>query len=102
MPKHTLDRVIKELTRIAHEFPEDSVPHAYYKIIVKYLKLECKYKPIVLNCKKPILHYFEYSLPQSGNDYFVFLYNPYNPVRFAVETFDSIEEIRLEINKHNA
>ena len=28
---------------------------------------------------------------------FEFLYHVYNPVRYAVETFDSIEEIRKEL-----
>jgi hypothetical protein len=36
----------------------------------------------------------------NDRDYFLWLYNPYNPVRFAVETFDSIEEIRIELGRN--
>ena len=95
--KKDLNTVIKAFNRIIKEYPSDSIQSSYYKQIVKYLKLEHEYKEIVESSDKPILHYFEYHLPQSGNEYFLFLYHTYNPVRFAVETFDSIEEIRNEL-----
>ena len=46
---------------------------------------------------KRILHYFLYTLPSQTS--FEFLYHVYNPVRYAVETFDSIEEIKKEQTK---
>lgn len=95
---YKLDQVISEFNKIVKDFKPDSIQYNYYKIIVKYLLIEHKHSDIVLSCGKPIYHHFQYSLPKHGNDYFEFLYNPYNPVRFAVETFDSIEEIRNELN----
>ena len=104
---HSLDTVIKEFSSIIKELKKDkkiiSITHdmkiLYYETIVKYLKLEHKYQDIVEKSGKPIYHYFKYSLPVEDTAYFEFLYNRYNPVRFAVETFDSIEEIRLELKK---
>jgi len=96
---YSLDQVIKTFLRLSKNSPKGSIQSDYYLTIVKYLRLEHKYKDIVLACGKPIYHYFMYGLPQSGNEYFEFLYNRYNPVRFALETFDSIEEIRQELKK---
>lgn len=69
----------------------------FFKIIAEYLLIEYKYKIEVEKAGKPIYHYFMYRLPEFEKEYFRWLYDPYNPVRFAVETFDSIEEIRLEL-----
>jgi hypothetical protein len=96
---HSLDTIIKQFKTISTQFKWDSVEYAYYKAIIQFLILENKYPEIVKSSGKPLYHYFQYNLPQSGHDYFTFLYNVYNPVRFAVETFDSIEEIRLELSK---
>ena len=103
----TLDQVIKEFKRIIKSYEncksgkDYSLQINYYNIIIKYLLLEHKHYDIVQKCGKPIFHYFKYSLPKNDRGYFEWLYNPYNPVRFAVETFDSIEEIRIELGRNN-
>lgn len=94
---YKLDQVIKEFKNISEEFPAEHMARNYYEIIVGFMLIEHKHKEIVLACNKPIYHHFQYSLPQRGNDYFLFLYNQYNPVRFSVETFDSIESVRQDI-----
>jgi len=97
---YTLNDVIKRFKSIISEYEKSKdcdLQINYYKIIVKYLLIENKYKEIVLKSKKPLYHYFMYYLPQYGNDYFFFLYNTFNPVRYSCETFSSIEEIRNEL-----
>lgn len=95
---NTLNDVIKSFKKLISSSDNDLIK-SYYSTIVEYLILESKYEDLVKKCGKPIFHYFQYQLPMGGNDYFLFLYNVYSPVRFAVETFDSIEEIRLELLK---
>jgi len=99
---YTLDIVIKSFKTITKQYEKlkgvDCIEAHYYRIIVRDLLLEHKYSEQVENAGKPIYHYFKYQLPVFDNDYFLFLYNVYNPVRFAVETFDSIEEIRKELS----
>ena len=90
---NSLNTVIKTFKRILKIYKKDSIEYNYYTCIIKYLLLEHKYPYIVKQARKPIYHYFMYCSPKSTKDYFEFLYNPKNPVRFAVETFDSIEEI---------
>lgn len=101
--QHSLNVVIKKMKQLIKlyekTYGKDCIQANYYKIISRNLLLEHKYKDIVEKSGKPIYHYFMYSLPEYNNDYFYWLYNPYNPVRFACETFDSIEEIRIEFNK---
>lgn len=97
--EYTLDQVIKTFKKLSKDFSAGSIEKAYYDMIVKYLLLENKHSSIVLQSGKPIYHYFKYHLPQPGSEYFRFLYNPYNPVRFAMETFSSIQEIHDELNK---
>jgi len=97
---NTLNDVIKAFKKIIAKTSDD-IQKNYYEIIVKYLLLEHKHQEEVDDCDKRIYHYFKYSLPVSGNDYFLFLYNTYNPVRFAVETFDSIEIIRKELKDNS-
>lgn len=105
---YTLDRVIKEFKTIIKTLKKDKLAISvtkdltisYYEIIVKYLLLENKYQKEVNWAGKPIYIYFKYDLPRMDRGYFDFLYNPYNPVRRAVETFDSIEEIRNELNEN--
>ena len=97
--KNDLNTVIKAFNKVIKIYPKDSIESNYYRYIIKYLLLEHKYKDIVERAGKPILHYFEYQLPQPTREYFEFLYHTYNPVRFAIETFDSIEEIRNELNR---
>ncbi len=104
MTPYSLNEVIKKFKSIIQLYKKskgikasESVEIAYYEIIIKYLLLEHKYPYEVKKAKKPIYHYFMFCLPEFGTDYFNFVYNPYHPVRFAVETFDSIEEIRLEL-----
>jgi len=92
---NTLNDVIKAFNRIISQYDKDSLEASYYRVIVNYLLLEHKHKVEVEAAKKPIYHYFMYHLPVFGNEYFEYLYHVYNPVRFAVETFDSIEVIRL-------
>lgn len=94
---YTLEQVIKEFKRHIKLFTKDSIQRNYYEIIVKYLLLESKHPQEVKDAKKVIYHYFQYDLPRYDTDYFAWLYSPQNPVRFAVETFDSIEIIRKEL-----
>jgi len=103
---YTLDRVIKEFKSIIKQCKKDKgisvtkdMTITYYEIIVEYLLLENKYQKEVELAGKPIYIYFKHDLPRIDRGYFEFLYNAYNPVRRAVETFDSIEEIRKELNK---
>jgi len=99
MIRYDLNRVIKEFKSVIKKLPKNSLQRKYYEIIVEYLLLEHKYPYEVKRAGKPIYHYFMYDLPKINNEYFEFLYNTYNPVRFAVETFDSIEEIRKELKR---
>ena len=92
-----LNTVYKAFQNIKNNYSKDSIEYNYYNIIMKYLLLEHKYSKEVILAGKPILHYFKYYLPQYNKNYFEWLYNSYNPVRFAVETFDSIEEIKKEL-----
>lgn len=93
---NTLNSVIKRFNALIKE-SDNNLQKEYYKIIVRYLLIEHSHQEDVDACNKQIYHYFKYQLPVRGNDYFLFLYNTYNPVRFAVETFDSIESIRKEL-----
>lgn len=95
--EYTLDQVIKAFKQIINQLEKDSIQRCYYEYIVKFLLLEHKHHDIVQKSGKPIFHYFKFSLPKNDNGYFEWLYNSYNPVRFAIETFDSIEEIRVEL-----
>ena len=99
---NSLDTVIKTCKLIQRKYEkqkgEHSIEASYYRVLVKYLLLENKHKEAVKAAGKPIYHYFMYHLPEFSNSYFEWLYNPHNPVRFALETFDSIQEIWLEIN----
>jgi hypothetical protein len=95
---YSLNEVIKKFNSIIRK-TDDGVKKSYYETIVEYLLLEREYTLEVRRAGKPIYHYFKFQLPNESTDYFHFLYNTYNPVRFAVETFDSIEEIRLELEK---
>ena len=94
---NTLNQVIKDLKRLSKFCKKDSISQKYYDILIKYLLLENKYKEQVEKSNKRILHYFLYKLPSQTS--FEFLYHVYNPVRYAVETFDSIEEIKKEQTK---
>ena len=94
---NTLNQVVKDLKRLSKSCKKDSISQKYYNTLVKYLLLENKYKEQVEKSNKRILHYFLYMLPSQSS--FEFLYHAYNPVRYAVETFDSIEEIRKELIK---
>lgn len=97
---NSLDSVIKRLISIIKQYEKldkSGIEASYYRTILKYIKLEHKYPKQVESCGKPIYHYFKYHLPVFGTGYFEYLYNPYNPVRNAVETFDSIDEIRNEL-----
>jgi hypothetical protein len=94
---YKLDQVLKAFRGILKEMPENHEARCYYEIIIAFMLIEHKHKEIVLECRKPIYHYFQYHLPERGRDYFEFLYNPHNPVRFSVETFDSIEEVREDL-----
>jgi hypothetical protein len=102
MRENTLNDVVKAFKSIIKQYEAtkpDCLEANYYKYIVEYLLLEQKYPKQVADSGKPIYHYFKYQLPMFSTDYFLFLYNTHNPVRFAVETFDSIEEIRLELGR---
>lgn len=96
---NSLNDVIKAFDRIIKKLDNDNFYKEYLITIRKYLLLEHKYTEIVERSGKSIYYYFKYHLPQLNTGYFEYLYNPYNPVRFAVETFRSIEEIRLELEK---
>ena len=98
--EYSLNDVIKAFKRIISKSTDDMTV-SYYSTIVEYLLLEHEYQEQVNLSGKRILYYFKYSLPVINNDYFEWLYHPYNPVRFAVETFDSIEEIRIELRNRN-
>jgi hypothetical protein len=95
---YTLDKVIKTFKKIISN-SDNELLISYYEKIVEFMLLEHKHKDIVKKSNKPIYHYFQHALPHDTNDYFMFLYHTYNPVRFAIETFDSIEEIRLELKR---
>lgn len=103
MKINELNIIIKECKKIQKQWElqngKDCIEANTFKILVKYLQLEHKYKIEVERAGKPIYHYFMYHLPVFSNDYFKWLYNPYNPIRFAMETFDSIEEIKQELKK---
>jgi hypothetical protein len=94
-----LNTVLKAFKKIIKELPKDSLQSRYYSLICEYLLLEAKHQDIVNACGKPILYYFRYHLPNTSKEYFEFLYHVYSPVRFAIETFDSIDEIKNELNK---
>jgi hypothetical protein len=100
---YDLNSVIKRTNQIISEYKKhkgkESIEVRYYEILVRYLLIEHKYQEEVKKAGKPIYHYFMYKLPEFGNEYFQFLYNPHNPVRFALETFDSIESVRKELNR---
>lgn len=93
---YTRDEVIRQFKRIIKK-EQNLLIRSYYLTIIDFLLLEVKYQEAVKLANKPLFHYFQYNIPKFGNDYFLFLYNTHNPVRFAVETFDSIEEIRQEL-----
>ena len=92
------DKIIKKFIQI-HKLSKNNnnqFIENYCNAIIKCLIIEAKYEDIIKACGKPLYHYFQYSMPKYTKDYFDWLYNPYNPVRFAVETFDSIQEIKEE------
>jgi hypothetical protein len=92
---NNLNDVIKDINNILKTYKKDTIEHNYFTILIKYLKLEYKYQKEVELSGKPIYHYFKYKLPSTFS--FEFLYHVYNPIRFAIETFDSIEEIKKEL-----
>ena len=73
---------------------------AYYETIIKYLWIEELFQDEVDQAGKRIYYHFKYNPPEVYHEYFTFLYDRYNPVRFAVETFDSIESIRIYIKEN--
>ena len=98
MRVNTLNDVVRAFKKILRDLPEDdSLARNYYEIIVDFLLLEHKYAEQVDACGKNILYYFAHHLPVRGREYFEWLYNVHNPVRFSVETFDSVAEIREEL-----
>jgi hypothetical protein len=95
----TFHAVIKELKKDRNKNSNNDIHIRYYEIIMEYLLIEHKYQDIVKQSGKPIYHYFKYSLPDTTLGYFYYLYSVHHPVRFAVETFDSIEEIKNELKQ---
>jgi hypothetical protein len=99
---YSLDKVIKEFKSIINIYKKSNSNNSeiiinYYETIIGFMLIENKHKDIVEKCGKPIYHYFKYNLPQSHSEYFYWLYNNYSSVRFSIETFDSIEEVREDI-----
>lgn len=103
----TLKEYIKNLTTAIRDFDSrgKDLESSYYKWIIIMLKLEDKYYDQVLRSGKSLKVYLK-DLPEGkscidNDEYFSYIYNRYSPVRFSVETMDSIEEIREELKKLN-
>ena len=72
----------------------------YFTIIVNALFLEEKYQADVTAANKEILKYLDLPTLKEVEpilDLFTELYDTHHKVRFAIETLDSVESIRLEL-----
>jgi len=101
--KDIIDRL-----KFLKDFLEDQEMYSsksmYISILHKYCILELKYLKEVKEANKEILKYLKLCPPPRGmnpdlEDWFLYMYSRFNPVRFAVETFDSIEVIRKELSR---
>jgi len=75
----------------------------YFIIIHNFLIIERMFFEDVKMCNKEINRYLELDKLDNVEDVekiFYELYNSYNKVRYAVETFDSIEPIRIYLQEH--
>jgi len=81
---------------------QNVLAETYFIIVYNFLFLENKYFDSVKESKKEINRYLDLPKLETVEDVldkFAELYGVYNNVRFAVETFDSVEEIRLRLKK---
>ena len=81
----------------------DNLAVSYYKWIVKAIELEQEYYTICTTSGKNVYSHFQNWLPiepnwnqMDMNNFFLTIYDVNHPIRFSIETFDSIEEIRLD------
>lgn len=93
---NTLNQVIKSFIKMKSWYKPGDIEYDYYSIILEYLLIENKFKDAVKREGKLIYHYFMYLLPEHFT--FKYLYDTQSPIRFSIETFDSIEEVRLYLD----
>ena len=82
-------------------YVETLVDYQYFIIIHNFLYLEDRYFDIVKLSGKELNKYLKLPKLESLDDVinkFNELYDSNSKIRFGVETFDSIEEIRLSLN----
>ena len=98
-----LRRYIKILKKQDPNFFNIDIFLDYFIIIHNFLLLEEKFKDKVVISNKEINKYLDLENTTDVSkilDKAKELYDPKNKVRFAVETFDSIEEIRIYLKEH--
>jgi hypothetical protein len=96
-----LNKVIKTFKFLIKNH-KNELAISYYKFIIKALLLEKEYPEECKASGKVLYHYFMYWLPSADkytsqktmNEYFEYMYNIFSPIRYTIETFDSVEEIR--------
>jgi hypothetical protein len=82
---------------------EDNIHESYFIIIHNWLLIERMFQDEVTACSKELnnnLNIKKLDNVQDVLDLFYELYDVHHKVRFAVETFDSIEEVRQYLYKH--
>lgn len=77
----------------------------YFIIIHNFLIIEKMFTQEIILARKELNKYLyleKLNNIEDINKKFLELYNPHHNVRFSVETFDSIEPIRIWLNEHRS
>lgn len=103
----TISRLNLMLATLYPEKKTFSFQYRYFEILIRALAIEAKFYEQVKAADKEILKYLNCLDDLSPKptitevvDKFNELYDTHNKVRFAIETLDSIEEIRLYIKEN--
>ena len=97
-------QILKKSDKYSENFDSNcDLAVAYFTIIYNFLIIEEMFHTQVVQANKELNKYLDIIKLDNENDImdkFFELYEPNHNVRFAVETFDSIEDIRIYLGGH--
>lgn len=80
--------------------PSVDLPVGYYVILHNWLLIENHFKDKINMAGKEVLKHMNLNTTDDPQEKFLELYDVNHPLRNAVETLDSIEEIRIWLQDH--